>query len=113
ARLRFPDEHRSSLVQAQAAQLLGNVDAQKAQLSGLGQQLAQERVVFLLDPVRDREDLPVHEVEAGGEELALLLAETLRSHERRGPDRREEEVPAARLLSSLGKVLDLLRHVRS
>jgi len=66
----------------------------------------QERVVLLLDPVGGGQDLAVHEAFAGGEELALLLGEPLGSHERGGPDRREEEVSAARLVRGRGHVLD-------
>jgi len=95
-----------------SAELLGDVHGEQAQLACLGQEPAQTLVVLPLQPVGGGEDLALHEVGAGGEELALLLGEALRGHERLGADRPEEEVAAAalRLLRGRGEVLDLLGH---
>ena len=113
ARLRFGDEHRGCLVEPEAAQLFRNIDAQEAQFAGLREQLLEKRIVLLLQPSRGREDLLGDELGTRREELPLLVREPLRRHERGGTHGREEEISTARVLRRLGKVLDLLRHVRS
>ena len=112
AGLRFGHQHGGDLVESQASVLLGDVHAQQAQVAGLGEQLAQERVVLLLQPIDQRHHFASHELVAGAEELPLLSGEFFRRDERPGRDRLEEERAAvgSHVLGGNWKILDLLGH---
>ena len=79
------------LVQREPAVLLGDVEPEQAQLARLAQQLAQQRVVLLLDPLGVRDHPLLGEPVRGLEEGSLLVGEVLRSADRLGPDGGQKE----------------------
>ena len=76
------DDERCGLIEADAAELFGRIDAEQAKLAGAPQQVARERPVFRLQTLDPRDDLFLRELARGLPNQTMLVGQPFRREHR-------------------------------